>query len=168
MDRDTYVMAGVGVVALVVLYLFLRRDSVSVYGADSSNQLPETLYLTYNLPKTESKLPSLVSYTTDPVEKPEPEQTKSCLCDFGCGDNGEYSKVLNNLMAVFTRSTNALMQAYQGGILAQFTPAMRQYINNDKGFIESRRALESFGTSYGEQYLDVVINLSNVPIAPGY
>lgn len=147
MDRKTTLTIGAGVVGLIILILLLRSRSPTVIqeGADKTPN-----YFNYNIPTIPYQRTEPISYAPPtPAGSQTATASKKCMCDSGCGDNGEYAGALRSILDTFWESTAALTNAYQSAIFNTLPASMKQYINQDKGYIESRRALAAIGTTFG-------------------
>lgn len=156
MDKQTLYLSAGGIAAVGVLYFLMRSGNqggtASVSGYTGSQ---DPTYLTYNYPDYPGQAGTVVVKYVPP--EPQPPQggntaetlTRPCPCSSGCGSDGIYAKALNSIMSVFVQSTNALVNAYQSAMVNQLPDYVKQYINNDAGYIASQRALKAIGTSYG-------------------
>lgn len=146
MDQKTAITIGVGVVAVIVIYLMTRNNSGVIQQGD--DYVPQN-YMTYNVPRMTGTTPDVTVEYTQPDQQATTQPVSKCMCDSGCGSNGEYAGALRSVLQNFYDSTAALTNAYQNAILATLPDSLKQFINNDAGYIESRRALAAIGTESG-------------------
>jgi hypothetical protein len=146
MDQKTKLTVGAGIAGLVILILLLRANSNTVI-QEGGTKNPN--YYDYNVPVIPYVPTPIVSYKPPTAPTQTPDKPSPCLCSSGCGDDGEYAGALRSILDAFWESTAKLTDAYQGAILSTLPPYFQQYINNDKGYIESQRALKAIGTAFG-------------------
>lgn len=132
-EKDAlWVVAGIGAVVILALFLLRRRDTAPSPIAQSSPSSPPTFTLTY---------PGNQGWVAAPNGLPLAVVSPDNGCGCGCGgcenSTAQIAPGINSLLTYYTSQSRSVFDNYEKNIYSSIPDTVTQYFNNPVGYAAS-------------------------------